>query len=93
MAYVAFLNDPISREQRVEDHKGQIFSQYDYKQQEFIEFILTQYVRLGVAELDQDKLPMLLAIKYGAISDAAKALGSVEQIKDTFVGFQQYLYK
>ena len=92
LAYVAFANQPISREQRVADHKGQIFSRYDYKQQEFIEFILTQYVRLGVAELDQDKLPMLLELQYGAISDAAKAMGGVEQIRDTFVGFQQYLY-
>jgi len=92
LAYVAFLNQPISREQRVADHGIQIFSRYDYKQQEFIEFILAQYVRLGVAELDQGKLPMLLAIKYGAISDAARELGSIEQIKDTFVEFQQFLY-
>jgi len=92
LAYVAFTTQPISREERVETHKGLIFSRYDYRQQEFIEFILAQYVRLGVAELDQDKLPTLLELKYGALADAAKQMGGVEQIRDVFVGFQRYLY-
>ena len=66
--------------------------QYDYRQQEFMECILAQYVRLGVAELDQDKLSILAQTKYGSLHDAARQMGSVEKIRDTFVGFQQYLY-
>jgi len=45
-----------------------------------------------VTELDQDKLPILAGMKYGSISDAASVMGGVEQIRDVFVGFQQYLY-
>lgn len=92
LAYVAFTTQPISREERVQSHKEQIYSRYDYKQQEFIEFVLGQYVRLGVSELDQDKLPTLLELQYGALSDAAREMGGVEQIRDVFVGFQEYLY-
>jgi len=92
LAYVAFTTQPITRVERVEEHKEQIFSRYGYRQQEFIEFVLAQYVRLGVSELDQDKLPVLAGMKFGSISDAAKAMGGVEQIRDVFVGFQAYLY-
>jgi type I restriction enzyme R subunit len=45
-----------------------------------------------VEELDQEKLPDLLTLKYHALSDAAMELGSVESIKRIFVGFQQHLY-
>jgi len=46
-----------------------------------------------VGELDQEKLPSLLELKYNAISDAAAELGSVAGIRDVFVGFQRYLYE
>lgn len=39
-------------------------------QQEFIEFVLSRYVQDGVAELDTDKLPALLELKYRAVADA-----------------------
>ena len=43
-------------------------------------------------ELGRDKQPSLAGLKYGSISDAARVMGGVEQIRDVFVGFQQYLY-
>ncbi len=43
-------------------------------------------------ELDQEKLGSLLELKYHTVSDAAEQLGGVPIIRDTFVGFQQYLY-
>ena len=69
-----------------------IFSNCDYKQQEFLDFVLSQYVKEGVGELAPEKLPNLLVLKYRAVSDAAAELGSVASIRDVFVGFQQYLY-
>lgn len=92
LAYIAFVQAPISREERVSTHRGEIYSHYDYKQQQFLEFVLSQYVKEGVGELDQEKLPSLLELKYNAISDAAAELGSVAGIRDVFVGFQRYLY-
>ena len=55
--------------------------------------MLQQYVTSGVEELDQEKLPALLLLKYKALPDAAKELGDIARIKDTFVGFQRWLYQ
>lgn len=93
LAYIAFALSPMTREERVSENKEQIFSHYDDKQQGFLDFVLAQYVREGVGELDQEKLPDLLELKYHAVSDAAAELGSVAGIRELFVGFQQYLYQ
>jgi type I restriction enzyme, R subunit len=54
--------------------------------------VLEQYVKEGVAELDRSKLPQLLELKYQAVRDAIEELGSVSNISEVFIGFQQYLY-
>jgi len=93
LAYIAFALAPITRSERVEARKGEIFTHYDGKLQAFLDFVLAQYVRHGVGELDQAKLGNLLELKYHTVSDAADQLGGVPVIRDTFVGFQQYLYR
>lgn len=50
-------------------------------------------MRQGVGELDQDKLAELVELRYHTIDDAAAELGSVQAIRETFVGFQRYLYE
>ena len=51
-----------------------------------------QYIELGISELDDSKLPDLLKLKYNAINDAQQQLGDLSTIRDTFIGFQKYLY-
>ena len=92
LAYIAFALAPITREERVNTRREQIFSRYDDKLQAFLDFVLFQYVKEGVGELDQAKLPHLLELKYRAVSDAAAQLGGVAQIRDAFIGFQRHLY-
>jgi type I restriction enzyme, R subunit len=92
LAYIAFALSPITREERVNTHRQKIFSYYDPKLQAFLDFVLSQYVKEGVGELDQAKLPHLLELKYRAVSDAAAELGGVAQIRDAFIGFQRHLY-
>jgi type I restriction enzyme, R subunit len=92
LAYVAFATPPITREERVETRKSGIHSHYDAKLQAFLDFVLSQYVKQGVGELDKDKLASLIALKYHTINEAAEKLGGVPVIRDTFVGFQKYLY-
>jgi type I restriction enzyme R subunit len=92
LAYIRFAMPTITRQERVETRRGDIFTHYDYKQQAFIDFVLQQYVKEGVDELDHTKLPNLLELKYHGVSDAAAELGSVAGIREVFVGFQQYLY-
>ena len=44
---------------------------FDSKQQGFLDFVLSHYVRDGVEELDQEKLTPLLQLKYhNSIADA-----------------------
>jgi type I restriction enzyme, R subunit len=93
LAFVAFAMPPITRAARAADAKGQIHAQFNDKQEAFLDFVLAQYVREGVEELDQEKLSPLLQLKYSAIADALGDLGTAEQIRDVFVGFQKYLYQ
>jgi type I restriction enzyme R subunit len=72
--------------------QGNIFHRYSCKQGEFLNFVLDHYVNLGVGELDQDKLPDLLELKYHSIPDAVAEMGSVADIRNVFIGFQQHLY-
>ncbi|SNB55664.1 type I restriction enzyme, R subunit [Rhodoplanes sp. JGI PP 4-B12] len=87
LAYIAFALAPITRLERVETRKGNIFARYDGKLQAFIDFVLAQYVQQGVDELDQDKLSSLLQLKYHSVPDAIDQLGEVPVIRDTFIGF------
>ncbi|MCC5662505.1 DEAD/DEAH box helicase family protein [Nostoc sp. CHAB 5784] len=92
LAYIAYASPPMSRRERVLAHKSLIFSRYIGKQQEFLDFVLEQYIKAGVGELDRSKLPQLLELKYHAVRDAVEELGSVANISEVFIGFQQYLY-
>ncbi|TAI60875.1 EcoAI/FtnUII family type I restriction enzme subunit R [Bradyrhizobium sp. Leo170] len=92
LAYIAYALAPITRQERVESHKAAIFVRYDENLRSFLEFVLGQYVNQGVGELDQDKLGVLLQLKYHTIDDAASQLGGLAMIRDTFLGFQQHLY-
>ncbi len=92
LAYIAFALSPITRAERVAARRTDIFSHYDAKLQLFLDFVLSQYVKEGVGELDRAKLPHLLELKYRAVSDAAAELGGVAAIREAFVGFQTHLY-
>lgn len=92
LAYIAFAFAPVTREERVNRSKDRIYGRYHDKQQEFLSFVLDHYVSQGVEELDQEKLPGLLALKYHSVADAVAELGSVAEIRDVFVGFQEHLY-
>ena len=94
LAHVAFAMTPLTREERSTRAKLEIQTHFDSKQQAFLDFVLAQYVKEGVGELDQEKLSPLLKLRYNnAIADAVADLGQPEQIKDTFTGFQKYLYQ
>ncbi|MBU4455157.1 DEAD/DEAH box helicase family protein [Patescibacteria group bacterium] len=92
LIYISFLTQPISRVQRVEQSKGKIFEGLEEKQKEFLDFVLSKYEEKGVEELDEEKLPILLNLKYHAIANAEQSLGSVENIRSIFFAFQKNLY-
>ncbi len=92
LEYISFLQPPITREQRVANAQTSIFSSLTNEQKQFVEFVLSKYIEVGVEELDQEKLPFLLTLKYKALEDAKDILGSIENIRSLFVGFQGHLY-
>jgi len=58
-----------------------------------VDFVLAQYLKEGVEELEAEKLAPLLRLRYhNAIADALADLGSADQIRKVFVGFQRHLY-
>lgn len=83
----------MTREQRVAVSETTIFALLNKNQREFIQFVLNQYIKIGVEELDQEKLPILLINKYKSLSEAEDALGDVESIKNLFIDFQKHLYE
>lgn len=93
LEYVAYNINPITREERVAKAQLKIFTPLNKKQKEFLEFVLSKYIESGVSELAQEKLPDLLRLKYRAIADAQNQLGSLDDIKNTFVQFQKHLYQ
>ena len=92
LAYIAFALPPVSRQERVQSRRPEILKGYDFSQQEFLNFVLGHYVARGVGELDADKLPGLIELKYHSIGDAVAALGPPDNIREVFVGFQKRLY-
>jgi type I restriction enzyme R subunit len=93
LTYIAYASQPITRENRVAKAQSKIFAALTNEQKQFIEFVLSKYIETGVEELDQEKLPHLLNLKYKAIEDAKEILGSIENIRKLFMGFQGYLYQ
>ena len=92
LEYISFAIKPISRETRVAKAQTSIFESLDNNQKEFLEFVLSKYIEEGIEELSQDKLPILLKIKYQEINDATVLFGSVDKIKETFINFQKHLF-
>ncbi len=92
LAYVAYSSPTLTRAERAAQAKAEIVHRFNDKQQAFLDFVLTQYVKVGVEELDQAKLAPLLRLKYIAIADAIFDLGRPDDIGKMFAGFQQFLY-
>jgi type I restriction enzyme R subunit len=94
LAHVAYALPPLTREERAERAKLVISTHFNSKQQVFLDFVLSHYVRVGVQELDQEKLTPLLRLKYhDSIADALADLGKAADIGRVFAGFQKYLYQ
>jgi len=58
-----------------------------------LDFVLSKYEEKGVDELFEEKLPVLLNMKYRSVSNAIQRFGSVNKIRSLFFGFQKSLYE
>jgi type I restriction enzyme, R subunit len=93
LAYVAYALPMLTRLERAAQAKRSYSAQINYRQQAFIDFVLSHYVAIGVEELSKEKLNPLLRLKYhDSIADAVDELGKTDEIGKMFAGFQRYLY-
>lgn len=91
LEYISFNIEPIERTVRVKKVEGYRATLND-KERDFVNFIINLYIKEGVEELSADKLPAIVAMKYGSISDGMKVLGGVDVAKKAFLNFQRNLY-
>lgn len=91
LSYVAYGSKILDRRERAEKVRFH-FDEMDLNYQEFLNFVLTQYIQNGVEELDDEKLGAFLQLKYSSISDAKTILGDVKTIRQNFIDYQSYLY-
>jgi type I restriction enzyme R subunit len=93
LAYIAYALSPVTREDRVALHRDIIHSSYTDKQKVFLDFVLDQYVKEGVSELQPEKISSFLQLKYGGIHDAVDQLGEATSIRELFINFQKHLFE
>ena len=84
--------EALTREARGEMARKTYFLLLSDKQQEFISFVMEQYIKQGVSELGEEKLSQLLLNKYQSLPDALNNLGGVDDIRKLFFEFQKHLY-
>ena len=93
LAYVRFASPTQTREERAGRARMIVRKDLPNLQRAFIDFVLDQYVEEGVEELSPEKLPPLLELRYGGVSDAIDELHiDAATIRQLFTDFQQYLY-
>jgi type I restriction enzyme R subunit len=88
-----FCNDMMTRSERADQCKFYVMDNYAARQFAFIEFVLQQYVKEGISELDDERIGQLVNLKYGSPVNASQELGKPDEIRSMFCTFQQYLYK
>lgn len=93
LEYVAFVKPTVSRIERVLASRIDAKRDLSPNQMDFIHFVLDRYVATGVEELEVEKLPDLIKLKYEALQDGLEALGGSEKARETFIDFQKYLYQ
>jgi type I restriction enzyme R subunit len=92
LAYISFTTPIITRQERVEKTIGLLHQGLDAKEIDFLDFVLSKFEIRGSDELNEDKLPVLLTLKYHAIDDAIHQLGGAQRIRDHFFKFQNVLF-
>jgi type I restriction enzyme R subunit len=92
LEYIAYQKRPVNRSLRAQS-ANLYTSQQTPEQVSFIQYLVSVYVKAGIDELDADRLPKLIANKYGTILEGTNALGGIEEAKLTFYGFQRRLYE
>lgn len=91
LEYIAYNTTPIEREERAERAR-QYADSLGTAQKAFVEYMIDAYVQSGIDELEMDRLPKLLTLKFGSVPQGINAIGNLMAAKETFLEFQRRLY-
>jgi type I restriction enzyme R subunit len=90
---IAYNSSPSDRQKRAELLQQEARKTMTRPQMEFVDFIMQLYVRNGFKELDMDKLPTLIQMKYNTPLDAIRQLGmQASQVRQLYLDLQRNLY-
>lgn len=93
LAYVRFELAPLARSERVRTARSTGMDGYEREMRSFLDYVLGAYELNGIGELASGKVGDFLRIRYGGINDAKRMLGSVDEIREAFVGIQGHLFR
>ena len=92
LEFIAYAKAPVTRAHRAAGAKSNIHTMLNETQREFVDYVLRNYVQIGIDELDIGKLSTVLSAKYGSTHAAQQELGTLQEIQSTFIDFQKHLY-
>jgi len=90
LRFVVFDKEIISRKDRLSTADTHFKDELDEKNQEFVEFVMSQYEKNGFESLND--LTNLINLKYGN-SSVVEEMGGVAVVKDNFATLQEAIYK
>ena len=92
LEFVAFAKKPMTRVERIITSEKIMKHEFSESQMQFISFVLEEYENEGITVLDDEKLPILLELKYQSIENAKIILGDLATARNIFLDFQKVLY-
>lgn len=93
LALIAYGKPPMSRSARARKARFKMAELLTERQEEFVDLVLENYVATGVEMLDDSGLIEICESKFGGIAEAARHMGGVAIIRDTFAEVQKFLYQ
>jgi type I restriction enzyme R subunit len=91
LTYVAYHKEMVPRIERASKARV-VLSNYQSEMQQFLNFVLDQYVDQGVSEIAESKLADLITLQYDSIADAKQSLGQISKIRQRYIDVQAALY-
>ena len=95
LSHISFSTNIKTRKERAVNVRGNdaFFTVYtDLKAREFLEFVLENYEKYGIEELQRDKLGDLVKLKLGTAKDAKEVFGDMNNLLDAYYRLQENIY-
>ena len=96
LSHISFSTNIKTRKERAVKVRNDntFFSVYsDLKAREFLEFVLENYEKYGIEELQRDKLGDLVKLKLGTPKDAKEVFGDMNNLLNAYYDLQESIYK